>query len=124
LVRVLNFIKSFWIPFTVVSLVTITILSLLPLEELPPAPGSDKFQHFMAYAFLALPAALRKPRRWILQCSSFVAYSGIIELIQPSVNRYCDLFDLIANTGGVISGIIVAGLLNLFVTGTDNRRRV
>ena len=111
--RLLNIIKSNWIAVTATTLVLITIVSLLPLDTLPPAPGSDKFQHFLSYAFLAFPVALRKPRRWMLLCLGFIAYSGVIELIQPSVNRYCDIRDLLANTAGVVCGVIVGGLVNL-----------
>jgi VanZ family protein len=110
----LNLLKSFWIPCTIVLLTAITVLSLLPLDSLPPAPGNDKMQHFVSYACLALPAALRKPRGWIVLCLLFVGYSGLIEIIQPYVNRYCDIRDLLANATGVLCGVIVAKMATIF----------
>ncbi|WP_258554539.1 hypothetical protein [Photobacterium damselae] len=41
----------------------------------------------------------------------FVAWSGAIELIQPYVNRYGEWLDLAANTGGLITGFIVAQII-------------
>ena len=40
---------------TAIIAVAIMILSLTPLEQLPDAPGSDKWHHFIAYGALALP---------------------------------------------------------------------
>ena len=115
MIRFLNFIKTHWIPVTVVTLACITVLSLRPLETLPDVPGIDKLHHLIAYAFLAIPVALRKPRRWIGICVLFIAYSGGIELLQPFVNRYCELKDLLANTAGVACGVIIAvGLGHFF----------
>ncbi len=65
-----------------------TVLSLWPLENLPPVPGSDKVQHLIAYAALMFPIALRKPKYWPLIGLLFIAWSGPIELLQPYVNRY------------------------------------
>jgi VanZ family protein len=62
-----------------------------------------------------IPAALKRPKSWLMIGVLFVAYSGVIELIQPLVNRYGEWLDLAANTGGVILGAILAELaLRLF----------
>ena len=37
----------------------ILVLSLLPQQDLPPVGGSDKWKHFVAYAALAVPVAIR-----------------------------------------------------------------
>jgi len=113
--KILNFIKSHWLPLTVVILTAITILSLSPEEKLPETPGSDKLHHYIAYAFLALPVALRRPRKWLMLCLIFVAWSGTIELLQPLVNRCRDIFDLLANATGVASGILIGVLVNRFI---------
>ena len=70
-------------------------------------PGTDKTHHFIAYLLLALPIALKKQKYWILLILLLVAWSGVIELIQPSVNRYGEWLDLLANTSGLVIGVMV-----------------
>jgi VanZ family protein len=105
-------IKTHWVSFTLFTLTAITVLSLWPLENLPTVPGTDKTHHLIAYAALMFPVALRKPSGWIVIGLLFVAYSGVIELLQPFVNRYGEWMDLAANSAGVVGGIAIAGLMN------------
>jgi VanZ family protein len=112
MIRFANIIKAHWVASTAAILVTITLLSLLPLAQLPPAPGTDKIHHLIAYALLMLPTALRKPDRWVLLGLLFVAYSGAIELLQPYVNRYGEWMDMLANTVGIACGVIAAVLID------------
>ena len=107
----LGYVRHNWAILTVVILVTITVLSLFPLPQLPPLPGTDKTHHLIAYAVLMFPVALRKPGRWMLLGFVFIAYSGAIELIQPYVNRYGEWLDLAANTLGVVCGALLAQLM-------------
>lgn len=107
-------IKKRWKSLTWVLLAIITVFSLLPLDALPSAPGTDKTHHFIAYAMLMLPTALRKPANWIILGVLFILYSGVIELIQPFINRYGEWMDMCANAGGVICGAILAWLVNLY----------
>lgn len=122
--RILNLIKAYWVALTVVILVAITVLSLTPVAELPEVPGTDKSHHFIAYALLMLPTALRKPKKWLLIALFFIAYSGGIELVQPYVNRYGEWLDLLANTGGLVCGIVLAGLFNAVSATRDATRSV
>lgn len=110
-----TFIKRYWISITVFWLTLITILSLWPLKQLPPIPGSDKTHHFVAYALLMLPTALRKPKYGIIICLFFIVWSGGIELLQPFVNRYREFQDLAANIIGLIFGLLIAKLLDWLV---------
>ena len=55
----------------------------------------------IAYAVLMFPAALTKPRNWLVFGLLFVGYSGVIELLQPFVNRYGEWLDMAANSAGV-----------------------
>jgi VanZ family protein len=103
-----SFICKFWRSITLVTLALITVTSLLPAEHLPAAPGSDKTHHFIAYCALMLPTALRRPRDWFALALLFIIWSGLIEVIQPYVNRYGEWLDLLANTGGIILAIIIA----------------
>lgn len=109
---VVDEIKKRWKALTFLILTAITILSLLPMAALPPTPGTDKTHHFIAYAVLMLPAALRKPANWILLGVLFILYSGAIELIQPFVNRYGEWLDLFANSLGIVCGAMIGWLIN------------
>lgn len=104
----LAIIQKHWAGLTLVTLAAITLLSLWPLPQLPAVPGGDKLHHLVAYTVLMLPVALRKPLRWPLIGVFFVAWSGAIELIQPYVNRYGEVFDLLANGLGVLCGVVLA----------------
>ena len=79
-------------------------LSLTPFDELPPVPGGDKTHHLIAYSALAFPTALAKPRLIVPLAMPYIAMGGVIEWIQPYVNRYGELLDFLANTAGVIIG--------------------
>ena len=111
MIKLLTLIKSYWVIFTMFTLAAITILSLWPLETLPSVPGNDKSHHFIAYAALMFPTALRKPQHWQAISLLFIAYSGMIELLQPYVNRYGEWLDMAANATGVICGLFIAELL-------------
>lgn len=112
MIRLLSFIKNYWIVVTAFTLTAITTLSLWPMETLPSVPGSDKSHHFIAYALLMFPTALRKPNRWKGITLFFVIYSGGIELVQPYVNRYGEWLDLAANATGLLCGLILVTLIN------------
>ena len=100
-----QFINRYWIQLSLVMLLAITVLSLHPLDNLPEAPGSDKTHHLIAYAAAAYPTALRKPKRWLIIILFFAFYSGLIEIIQPWVNRYGEWMDVKANVGALSLGL-------------------
>jgi VanZ family protein len=104
----LLFIRTYWLACTTVIFVAITALSLWPANSLPSVPGGDKLHHLIAYATLVFPVALRKPRFWILIAILLIACSGVIELVQPFVNRYGDWWDMVANSTGLVCGVLVA----------------
>ena len=118
--RFVDEIKKRWKALTFVFLAIITVFSLLPLDALPPAPGTDKTHHFIAYAMLMLPTALRKPANWRLLGLFFMLYSGAIELIQPFINRYGEWMDLYANSTGVLCGVIIAWLINFIISAKQS----
>lgn len=94
------------------------------MSALPDVPGTDKTHHFIAYAALILPAALKQHQRLWLIVFVFVIYSGAIELIQPFVNRYGEWLDLAANATGLLCGVVIAAcihwLYQQFITKTLN----
>lgn len=108
-----QFITRYWLVLSAAILLAITCLSLWPLESLPQAPGTDKTHHVIAYAALAFPAALAKPTQWQWLMLGFFGYSGAIELMQPWVNRYGELWDLFANGCGLLVGILLAWMVSI-----------
>ena len=119
MVKLITIIKINWVLSTLIILVAITLLSLSPLEELPAVPGSDKTHHLIAYALLMLPVALRKPDYWILYGLFFIAYGGVIELLQLYVNRHGEWMDMLANVAGVVCGLIIAEIVHFFISTKD-----
>ena len=115
MLRLIEFIKKYWIVLSVLILASITILSLWPVATLPPVPGSDKIHHFIAYALLMFPVSLIKPRYWLVIGLFFILWSGSIELIQPYVNRYGEWMDLVANIAGMVFGLLSARLVRLLI---------
>ncbi len=106
-VVLLLFVQRHWVIISLGLLTLITALSLFPAEQLPKVPGTDKTHHFIAYATLMLPTALRRPRYGWAIGLGFIAYSGLIELLQPLVNRRGEWLDLFANAGGVAIGAVI-----------------
>ncbi|MGF1763076.1 VanZ family protein [Aliivibrio kagoshimensis] len=107
--RTIKWVETYWVYLALTVLMSITVLSLLPLAELPPnVPGSDKLHHFIAYAALMFPITLGKPKHLWFIALLLVGYSGGIELLQPYVNRYGEWLDLAANSGGLFMGWVMA----------------
>lgn len=121
MIRIFTEIKAHWISCTLVLLFVITLSSLWPLDELPPIPGTDKTHHLIAYALLVIPSTLRKPEKRIFFGLLFMTYSGGIELIQPYVNRYGEWMDMLANVGGIICGLIIVNLINIFYFSSNDQ---
>ena len=112
----LAIIRTYWIVITLFNLSVITLLSLYPLENLPSVPGSDKTHHLIAYGALMFPTALHKPKYWQFIGLFFICWSGVIELLQPYVNRYGEWLDMAANTIGIACSLLVAQLINWFMS--------
>ncbi|MGJ8694031.1 MAG: VanZ family protein [Thalassotalea sp.] len=109
----INFISRFYLLITVLLLTAITLLSLWPIAHLPAVPGTDKTHHFIAYGALVFPAAIKcHSKLWFITLA-FAIYSGVIELIQPFVNRYGEWLDLAANSAGLLCGIVAANIILL-----------
>ena len=87
-------------------------LSLAPLTEFPNVPDGDKTYHIIAYAALAIPTAFAYPKRLLMMAVLYILLGGLIELIQPFVNRYSELLDFMANLFGVILGSFIGLFLS------------
>jgi VanZ family protein len=107
----ININKQYWRALTLLVLALITLGSLFPVEHLPTAPGSDKTHHLIGYCALMLPVAIRRPKYWLAFALFFIAWSGLIEIIQPYVNRYGEWLDMLANACGVVIAIFISQIL-------------
>ena len=108
MLKILDILSQHWLPAVLFTLTIITVLSLIPLSELPEVPGGDKSHHLFAYALLIFPLGLSKPKNWLWIALFFFCWSGAIELLQPLVNRYADWLDLLANGLGLLCGLSAA----------------
>ncbi len=107
-------IQKYWLYITLILLASIATLSLWPSTYLPSVPGTDKTHHFIAYAALIFPTALKQPKYYLAIVVAFIAFSGAIELIQPYVNRYGEWLDMMANTLGLLCGWLLAKVILYF----------
>jgi hypothetical protein len=86
----------------VLGALIISVSTLTPAEYLPPAPGSDKLHHLLGFGGWTLLCAFGPIKRFVYMALFIVLWGGMIELIQPYINRYGEWFDFFANTSGVI----------------------
>jgi len=108
MLKLFQTMETYWLALSLGLLAIITTLSLWSLDNLLLVPGSDKLHHFIAYSALVFPVALSQPQRWILVVIFFILCSGLIELIQPVVNRHGEWLDMLANTSGALCGVLLA----------------
>ncbi len=96
------------------SVMLLLITALFSLETLAQpvhAIGGDKVGHMLAYLSVIFPVGLKHNKLKYLIAIGLVLFSGIIELVQPYVNRQCELGDLIANTTGVALGFLLSWIV-------------
>ncbi len=97
------------IPLTIIITAVLSVASLWPINQPPPAPvGTDKLAHLVAFATLAFPLARTGRFGLIPVFVSASAFGGIIEILQPSFGRSADIQDWIADIAGVALGIALA----------------
>ena len=101
-----------WKIYTSLIFVIITFLSLYPLQEQPSIPGSDKIHHLIAYSALTFCVGLRRPSNYILIIIFLSLYSGLIEIIQPYVNRFREIEDFLFNNLGIFIGLTLGIIIN------------
>ena len=101
-----------WKIYTSLVFIIITFLSLYPLKEQPSIPGSDKIHHLIAYAALSIGVGLRRPSNYLLIIVFFSFYSGLIEIVQPYVNRFGEIEDFLFNNLGIFIGLTLGIVIN------------
>jgi len=104
-------IRRYWLGLTAVLWLLITASSLWPVELLPVVPGTDKSHHFIAYTALVFPVAFVRPRYFMVIFLALLAWGGLIELIQPFVNRWGEWLDFAANCFGAGLGLLLSAAL-------------
>jgi VanZ family protein len=100
-----------WMLGGICLLIGITLLSLMPGEQLPTVRVWDKLLHILAYVALAFWFAsitVRRSHAWV--ATGLMVYGVLIELTQGqmSLGRQADLFDLGANAVGIAGGLLIA----------------
>ena len=85
--------------------VTIFVFALIPQHVAPDLPGTDKQDHLLAFAALTLPCAMFYPRALIWMLPLIIAQAGLIEIVQPFVNRMREWADFVAGLKGIILGL-------------------
>ena len=93
---------------TIIIAVVIGMATLTPVEELPAVSGSDKLYHLISFAILTLPIAVIRPKALRVILILSVGYGGAIEVLQPLVDRNCELTDFLADLGGVALGMAMS----------------
>lgn len=94
-------------------IVVVTVLSLLPEDEIPKVNGNDKLHHFIAYFSIILVLCFAKFNLALKAAPAIVLYSGLIELIQPMTNRHAEWADFGVNALGVIVGLFVGKIVDV-----------
>lgn len=86
----------------VVAVIFAVTMALLPKPpHLPIDQFGDKFGHMLAFATMALLAALSYPTARLFRIGERLSFLGaMIEVLQsiPSLHRDCDIHDWIADT--------------------------
>jgi VanZ family protein len=102
-----------WILAGCLAVVFVTIMSLIPGQQLPSIGISDKIEHLVAYGGTTLLFAISR-MRWralLFTAAALAAWGAIIEVLQPILsNRTFDWFDMAANTFGLLLALTLTAI--------------
>ncbi|MBM3604541.1 MAG: teicoplanin resistance protein VanZ [Alphaproteobacteria bacterium] len=99
------------IGLTVFLAIVIAALTLAPISAPAPVEHADKIYHALAFAGLALPISVFRPRWLMVAVPAFAAFGGLIEIVQPYVGRECSLLDWLADLAGIGIGVVAGRCL-------------
>lgn len=102
------------IPLFLIGWIGISLATLLPAEQLPSAPGSDKLHHVIGFAAWTLMVAAGNFRTFCYLSAFIWFWGGAIELIQPYVNRYGEWADFVGDSVGVLIVFILVLILQKY----------
>ena len=100
-----------WLCLGLLMALFITVMSLLPANNLPSLGISDKIEHAAAYALLAFWFASVMGRwDYLYLFLALLAFGGGIEIAQGlmGLGREADLLDLAADAAGSVVGLGLA----------------
>ena len=96
---------TFWARRVTVALAAlIGLATLIPAQQLPDAPGTDKLHHVIAFAVLVLPMSFAKPHQFWKYAVYGIMFGSFIELAQPFVNRSGEVGDVLADACRIALG--------------------
>ena len=103
--------QRLWLALWWCGIAVVVLCSLVPAFLLPEVPdGGDKFEHFSAYALLAAAAVqLFTARQAVMRAGTGLVAMGIaLEIAQGvfTTTRQMDVHDALANTLGVVAGLL------------------
>lgn len=102
-----------WLGLWIAALVAVIVLSLIPPPPMRVPAGTDKLEHFLAYAALSAYAAMLFARRRMqaLVAAGLIVLGVGLEVAQATLtdSRMADSADAFANTLGVLAGLLTAG---------------
>lgn len=105
---------ALWVAIWLLMIAAVVVTSLLPADELPPAPfdGVDKLEHFLAYLVLSAWAVmlLAGRRGQSLAAAALIALGVGLEFAQSALtaSRQADSADALANALGAMAGLMLA----------------
>ncbi|WP_313319148.1 VanZ family protein [Stenotrophomonas sp.] len=104
--------SGLWLALWCAAVLAVIVVCLIPPPPLALPQNSDKVEHFLAYFLLAGSAVqLFTPRRTLLWVGVGLVAMGIgIEWAQGALttDRMADPMDALANTTGVVAGLLLA----------------
>jgi VanZ family protein len=100
-----------WLGLGWLFIVCAVVASLVPGEKLPPTGLGDKVEHALGYTLLTLWFTGLYPRSSYVRVGLGMLALGVaIEIAQGAMpfGRQMDFRDVIANSGGIALGLIIA----------------
>jgi VanZ family protein len=103
----------------IICLIIVTALTVMPLQEFPPAENiNDKLSHLLAFLALAIVADYSFPNKdfVISKGLPLLAYGIGIEIVQYFIPyRSFSVLDMIADAMGLVIYILIIPVLNRVV---------
>ena len=100
-------LRRLWFGLAYAQLLVVAILSLTP--AVPNVGGSDKLGHFLAYAVLSIAFSLiirQRKSLWLI-LFGLIGFGILMEYLQGLTGyRYADPADALANSAGVVFGLL------------------
>ena len=97
---------AFWL-----TLLSVLVLSLLPVSTPLPSTGWDKTNHVLGFAVLAILGGMGYRGHELRLAAGLLAYGALIEVLQAlSGYRFAEWGDLLSDGIGIVIGLLTARL--------------